>query len=308
MINRALAHVGYVLPEETMQQALGADWDFVLEVFKNPINVLFILGTLILSFVLYFSLQRSVLLMTKVKQIQEKAGSYENLISWILRLSLGTVLIGAGTGDVLISPVLTNFSVFSYLQISLGFLLLLGLFLAITSWLTAGLFLIALLNNFYLIGNLEFLAASVGLIILANPKPGLDDLLGLPFVSPLKSFRNLVPLILRIGIGGAMMFLALYEKMLNPHLSEMVVNNYQLTSIIPVSAEMWVLSVGVIEFLVGFLLFIGWNTRLISAIAFAVLSASFFYFNEAVYPHVTLFGVLSVLFIIGGGKMFSFKK
>jgi uncharacterized membrane protein YphA (DoxX/SURF4 family) len=100
-----------------------------------------------------------------------------------------------------------------------------------------------------------------------------------------------------------MMFLAVYEKFLNPHLSEIVVYNYHLTSIIPVISEMWVLSAGIIEFLVGLFLFLGFKTRLTSAIAFIVFSLSFFYFGEEVYSHVTLFSVLSVLFVTGGVKL-----
>jgi uncharacterized membrane protein YphA (DoxX/SURF4 family) len=50
-------------------------------------------------------------------------------------------------------------------------------------------------------------------------------------------------------------------------------------------------------------LFLGFKTRLISVIAFVVLSLSFFYFGEEVYSHVTLFSVLSVLFVTGGGKL-----
>jgi len=99
-----------------------------------------------------------------------------------------------------------------------------------------------------------------------------------------------------------MMFLVLYEKFLNPHWSRLVVENYHLTSIIPVSPAMWVLSAGLIEFMIGFMLFIGLKTRIVAAITFFVLSLSFFYFNEAVYSHITFFITLSIIFITGGGK------
>ena len=66
---------------------------------------------------------------------------------------------------------------------------------------------------------------------------------------------------------------------------------------------MWVLSTGIIEFIIGLTLVLGAYTRLASAIAFAVLSLSFFYFGEDVASHITLFGILSVLFITQGGKV-----
>jgi uncharacterized membrane protein YphA (DoxX/SURF4 family) len=237
--------------------------------------------------------------MSYVDRIEEKAESYYELISWMLRLGLGIAFIGAGVAKVLISPILPISPPFPFLEILLGFFLLLGFLLTPTILISMILFLFALSKNFYLLGNLEIFSSLIALLILSQPKPGLDDLLGIPSFSFLKQFKNFVPLILRIGIGGAMMFLAVYEKFLNPHLSEIVVRNYNLTSIIPVSPEMWVLSAGIIEFLVGLFLFLGFHTRLTSAIAFIVLSLSFFYFGEEVYSHVTLFSVLSVLFVIG---------
>ena len=154
-----------------------------------------------------------------------------------------------------------------------------------------------------MLGNLDIAALAIGLLAVANPKPGIDDLLGIKLISPLKFLKTYVPLILRIGIGGAMMFLAVYEKMLNPHLSALVVQNYHLNSVIPVSEAMWVLAAGAIEFLVGFLLLIGHQTRLVVVVAFLVLSLSFFYFHEAVYSHVSLFATLSILFITGKGHI-----
>ena len=99
-----------------------------------------------------------------------------------------------------------------------------------------------------------------------------------------------------------MIYLALYEKILNPHLSADVVKLFELSSVIPVSPEMWILSTGLIEFFIGLMLLIGFETRLFSIIAFSVLSLTFFFFKEAVYPHVTLFGTLSILIITGGSN------
>ena len=100
-----------------------------------------------------------------------------------------------------------------------------------------------------------------------------------------------------------MIYLALYEKIFNPNLSELIVRGFDLQSVVPVSVEMWILSAGLIEFAIGLLLIIGMFTRIVSAIAFIVLSLSFFYFGEDVASHITLFGILAVLFITEGGKV-----
>lgn len=99
-----------------------------------------------------------------------------------------------------------------------------------------------------------------------------------------------------------MMFLAIYEKLLNPHASEIIVRDFNLTSVFPASPEMWILGAGIVEFIIGAMLVLGWYTRLSSAIAFAVLSLSFFYFGEEVSSHIMLFGTLSVLYITRGGS------
>lgn len=299
----AFAHVGYVIPEQEMSRKAGADFDFLFSVFRDPLNIGLIAGTILAVAVIYFALKRSSLFMNRVALLQNKTLSYFELTPWMMRLILGIALIGAGTSQALISPLTTHISLFSFIQILLGFLLLTGFFLTPAVLFSALLFLMALAQNFYLIGNLDFFALATSLLILANPKPGLDDLLGIPLFSRLQFLKSWVPFILRIGIGGAMMFLAIYEKFLNPHFSQLVVDNYHLTSIIPVSPAMWVLSAGLIEFLVGLLLIIGLHTRLIAAIAFCVLALSFFYFHEAVFSHITLFGTLSVIFVMGGGKL-----
>lgn len=298
----AFAHVGYVISEREIQEEAGPDFLFLLKPLNQPFYLALMLGTVAVALVLYFVLRRSPFINGRIVFIQERTKSYTELLPWMLRLSLGIALIGAGTAGVFISPVLSHFTNLSFLQILLGFLLLVGFLLGPATWFAAALFLFALSKDFYLLGNADFFTASIALLILANAKPGLDDLLGLPFWSPLKRLREFVPLVLRVGIGGAMMFLAVYEKFLNPHLSAAVVEKFHLTSLIPVSPEMWVLSAGIIEFIIGLALFVGLQTRLTAVIAFAVLSLSFFYFGEEVYSHITLFGTLSVLFVTGGGR------
>jgi uncharacterized membrane protein YphA (DoxX/SURF4 family) len=96
-----------------------------------------------------------------------------------------------------------------------------------------------------------------------------------------------------------MVYLALFEKLLNPHLSELVVDKFNLTAVVPVSPQMWVVSVGIIELVIGLVLLLKWKPRLISVITFLVLIMTFFGFREAVYAHVTLFGVLSAILILG---------
>jgi uncharacterized membrane protein YphA (DoxX/SURF4 family) len=138
-------------------------------------------------------------------------------------------------------------------------------------------------------------------------EPSADKVLGIDpagaLVKPI--FDKLIdwaPVILRLALGTTLIWLAITEKFLNPRVSEAVVIDYDLQSVIPVSTAMWVFTVGVIEFAVGLVLVLGLYTRAFSMIALIVLTLSFFYFKEEIAGHVTFFGALVVLMVTGAGK------
>jgi uncharacterized membrane protein YphA (DoxX/SURF4 family) len=306
--NTTFAHVKYVVGENEVKENLGADWEFLLSPLSDPINILLMVGTLIFAAFAVLIFTKTNFLKKEIQELKKRADSYISFAPWMLRLSLGIALIGSGVSNTLISPVLSGYDSFSFIQILIGFFII-GGFLVIPSALIAVfLYIIALTTDLYMIGNLDFLAIAIALLILDNERPGIDDLLNFPKVSPFRFLKKYVPLVLRIGIGGAMIYLALYEKLLNPRISEIVAVQEKLVDVIPVSAAMWVLSAGIIEFVIGLALILGLYTRISAGIAFIVLSLSFFYFNEDVYSHITLFGILSVLFISRGGKFSLDKK
>lgn len=296
------AHVGYVLPEEDITALKGSDVSFLLQILQEPVNYIIIGGTLLFLFVAYIILSRVTPVRRFEKHVENRAEGYSIFVSWIIRLALGIALVGAGVSGAFISPALGGEGGILFIQILTGFLLLAGLFLTPAAILAAALFIIALGETTYLFGNLDFFAMAVVFLMLANPRPGIDHLLNIPQITFLKRFKTYTPLIMRIGLGGAMAYLAIYEKLLNPHLSEQVVVNYNLTEVIPVSASMWVFSAGFVELFLALLVLIGFKTRFVSVLAFLMLSLSFFYFKEAVYSHVTLFSALAVLFITDSGK------
>ena len=113
--------------------------------------------------------------------------------------------------------------------------------------------------------------------------------------------KSATPILVRLALGGTLMWLAVTEKAMNPRVSEAVVIDFHLQSLIPVSTAMWVFSVGMIGFAVGLVLFIGFFTRSFSLIAFLMLTLSFLYFREEVVGHVTFFGCLVVLMVTGAG-------
>lgn len=298
---RALAHVGYVIDPLNMSTHTGADFPYLLSAITDPFNIILMLFTVALVLVLYWVAHNNRFLKKYFAKVRTKLEKYDVFIPWIIRLSLGIALIGASSAQVLISPLLSGFDAFALMQLILGFLLLAGFLSIPAAVFTCVLYIYAIIHTPYLLGNLEFLAGAIAYIVLANPKPGIDDI----FMKKIKVEQDLsrfVPLILRLGLGISLIYLSLYEKIFNPHLSELVVSKFQLTSVIGVSPEMWIFSAGIIELLVGLFLLIGFHTRLTSAIAFTVITVTFFFFKEDVYSHITLFGLLSVLFITGSGN------
>ncbi len=301
-IHTASAHVAYVVPEEKMPSVMGADWGMLTDALIDQRYSLIMIFTAVCVLILAGVLPRISLFKKASQHVVTRLQTYHEFIPWIIRIAIGIALLGAGTTSVLISPSLPDMPQFAVLQISLGFLFLLGFLLVPITIVAIVLYVIALTTDIYLIGNIELLALLIGFLVFHSYRPGLDDIFDFQLFKHIHFSRQWLAPILRIGIGIAMIFLAVYEKILNPHMSAEVVSMYNLTSIVPVSASMWVLGAGIVEFAVGLFLLIGFYTRTTAFIAFIVLSTTFFFFKESVTAHITLFALLSILLIEGGGK------
>ncbi len=303
----ASAHVSYVVKAEDAAKVMGPNPVYLQKALIDPLNIFLMIATAIAVVILFVFIKRIPFFKNLFYKIIQKLNTYHELIPWILRLALGISLIGAGTAGVLISPTITNGSVFAFLQVALGFCFLAGFLLAPVSLITIGLYIYALLQEPYLIGNIDFLALALSVLVFHSARPGLDDILNISLLKFLKIHRYWLPVIIRLGVGIAFIYLALHEKLLNPGLSNLVVEQYNLTQYVPVMPAMWVLGAGIIELLLGILIISGYYTRVVGVIGILVLSLTFFYFEEAVYSHVTLFSALAILTIEGGG-MWSIDK
>ncbi len=297
----ARAHVGYVISHDEFIAHEGSDPLFLLSgIVQSPMAVVSasLVLLVVVGAILYFrSRPRSQRFLSKVR---EKLASYYELLPWMARLSLGILFLGAGTLNAFISPVLLATPLIAFTEIVLGFLLLAGFLITPALIVAIALFFFGFIHSSYLIGNVDILALATALLLLGSKRPGLDDMLGIGKNNTSK-YQRYAPLVLRLGLGSAFIFLAMYEKFLNPHDSELVVQTYNLARAIPISPALWVLGAGLVEFLLGVLLILGFEVRLVSVVSFIVISLSFFYFKESVYSHVTLFGALSMLVVTGAG-------
>lgn len=298
----ASAHVAYVVPEEILKSNGGADFSFLFSPFLSLNYTILVICIILIIIFLYYLAHHIPSIVKEISFVKNRLLGYQDLIPWILRLGLGLLLIGSALNNVFISPVVNDIASIAPIELIIGFFLLLGLFVTPSLLILIGFYLSGLFFNGYLFGNMEILGSAVALILLANSKPGIDDILGIPTLIRNK-FSHFVPLVLRLSLGGSLIFLAFYEKIFNPRFFALVVEQYHLTSIIPVTPAMWTLGVGLVELILGLFIFLGFKTRITSAITFFVLCSTFFLFKEDVYSHVTIFAVLSALFVMGSGPM-----
>lgn len=297
----ASAHVTYLVPERIFQARAGAHWDFLLGALGQKESWVAILLTLAGAVVAWTAYRNVRPVRDFFARVAARADSYTAFVPWMLRLSLGIALIGAGASGVLVSPILPGYPALAGAQVLLGFCLMSGFLVVPAAFGALAIYAVGLGQSWTIVGSVEFAAIAAALIVLDNERPGLDDMLCLPKMSPFRNLKRWVPVLLRVGVGVAMASMALYEKILNPLAAEIIVRNYRLTEVVPVSPAMWILGAGAIELLLGVLHIVGWKTRPVVGLTFVVLSLSFFYFKEDVASHVTLFGALSTIFVLKAG-------
>lgn len=298
----ASAHVAYVITPEELTEHAGTDWHFILQPFHTPSDLAIMIITAILVAVLLIAAHKISSVHAFFARIVARLQSYNEYIPWIIRLALGISLIGAGTAGVLISPTFAGGQAFAFIEFALGFCFLMGFLIVPSALVAIGLFLYGVIHEPYLVGNADFLALAIGVFVYVSARPGVDDVLQISFLRPSIARKDWIATVIRFGLGAAFIFLALHEKILNPGLSELVVSEHALTSIIPVSINMWVLSAGLVELALGVLLVLGLYTRLVAVVSIIVISLTFFFFKEAVYSHVTLFSALAILAVEGAGR------
>ncbi len=122
-------------------------------------------------------------------------------------------------------------------------------------------------------------------------------------------WRKLAPYeatIVRVGYGVALMYGAIAIKFLHPALTVMVVNQNNLTRfhwLFPSDPFLVVLGAAIAEFMIGLLITLGLQVRLVTLVTLLYLTLSLWYFKEAVWPHFLLYGIGLSLLIHGGGRL-----
>lgn len=314
----AAAHVDYVT-------AGGGDFQnpipFLIDVFSNPLHAaLFAGGATATGLAVggYFYVrpfERDISVARRTLQ------SYQPYLPWMLRLSLGLPLVGAGFAGYLFSPSVQT--TLRLPQIVIGFLLLFGFasrYVAVAGLVTYSAVLVLAWPVPLL--AVEYVGGFLAIVVAGSGQPSADGLLrrlrvtdgtvldalgvgGDPFGkwADKLSAGDWIGPILRLSIGFQFVYLGVTQKLMKPEQAAEVVTKYDLQQVVPVAPEVWVAGAGLTEAAVGLLLLAGVYTRATAAVAFVLFTTTLFGLpDDPVLAHISLFGLTSALLVTGSGK------
>jgi uncharacterized membrane protein YphA (DoxX/SURF4 family) len=317
------AHVQYVTPGGDAVDAVG----FLLATLADPLNAALLGGGGAAGAVGLLAYLRVRPARHDVLRLRELLAGYRDLLPWLLRLSVGLPLVGAGFAGYLFTPLFTP-SPATFVRlvgITIGFLLLFGFGTRLVA--ASGLVVYgwALTQSPNLLLAFEYVPGFLAIALVGGGRPSADQVVArmaadertlysrvdpfyrrvaVPFVERVDSFRQYVPLVLRAGMGVAFVYLGIVQKLANPGDSLAVVAKYDLTAVVPVDPALWVVGAGVVEAAVGVALLAGVFVRLFSGVAFLLLTTTLFGLpDDPVVAHISMFGLVSALLVTGAGPV-----
>ncbi len=105
--------------------------------------------------------------------------------------------------------------------------------------------------------------------------------------------------VMRVLFGFGLVFAAVYAKFIHSQLALDVVSQYHLTTYFPFDPLFIVLGALIIESAAGLMMLLGIEIRWTALFLVFWLTLSLLYFQEAVWPHLILFGLGIALFLHG---------
>lgn len=305
-----IAHVDYVTDPEASPDPIG----FLIDALAQPGSMLLLAIGLGVALVGVLGWARWRPLEAARVRFVERAGGYGEYLPWMVRLSVGLVVIGAGLSRVRFMPTVESGSLFGLLLTGTGFLILLGLAVRPAALVALGAYVVTLFDHPELVMMLDVGGALAVVAILGPGRPSLDDLLRAAFPRgpgaravtenlAQDRYDDVVPLLVRLGLGGAFIASGIADKLLIYDQAFAAVDQYQLTSVVPISPELWVVGAAIVETALGVAIVLGVLTRLAAIVGFTVLTLALFALpDDPVIAHVCLFGLCSVLVVLGAGR------
>ena len=311
---RAAAHVDYVTDGDGSVDDVVR---FLLATVTDPMNFALLaggglgVGAAVVGYLTFADL------VPDVQVARRTLRSYGPYLPWMLRLSLGLPLVGAGFTGYLFSPAVAVEA--RLLQVGLGFLLLFGLATRAVAVVGVVAYLLTAARYPQALHASEYVAGFVAVAVMGPGQPSADMLLkrvaqtdgtvtgrlaervDLSWTDP-EWGRRAAAVALRVFVGLNFAYLGVTQKLLDPGRALLVVEKYGLTRVVPVSAPLWVVGAGVTELAVGALLVVGFLSRGVAAVAFVMMTLTLFGLpDDPVLAHVSLFGLASAIMVVGSG-------
>jgi uncharacterized membrane protein YphA (DoxX/SURF4 family) len=317
------AHVRYVTPGGEAVDAVG----FLLDTLAVPLHAALVGGGTLLGVGGLLAYLRVRPLRRDVLRLRELLADYRDLLPWLLRLSVGLPLVGAGFEGYLFTPAvsLTSPTAVRLFGIGVGFLLLFGFGTRLVAAFALGVYVVALPTAPDLLLAFEYVPALAAIALLGGGRPSADQIVArmaaddrtaysridpfyrrvaVPFVERVAGYRRYVPVVLRVGVGLSFLYLGVVQKLANPGDALAVVAKYDLTAVVPVDPALWVVGAGLVEAAVGVALIVGAFGRLVSGVAFLLLTTTLFGLpDDPVLAHISVFGLVSALLVTGAGPL-----
>lgn len=315
----AAAHVDYVV--DTPAEAADAI-SFFVQAVATPLGALLFGGGGLLAALALVGYVVVRPFATDMAAFRAAMVEYDDYLPWLLRLSVGLPLVGAGFAGYFFSPSVAI--QVRLLQVGLGFLLLFGLATRAVAVVGLGVYLVGLAIYPELLLAIEYVGAFTAIAMLGPGRPSADHVLervasteGTLYgrVDPvhrlatrlrerLAPYERYATTVVRLTLGVGFVYLGLSQKLLEPGMALAVVEKYGLTAVVPVPAEMWVVGAGLAEMAVGALLLVGLLTRGAAMVAFVLFTTTLLGLpDDPVLAHVSLFGLASFLLVTGSGPV-----
>lgn len=274
-----IAHVDYVTDPDESSDPIG----FLVDALAEPATLAVLGAGALITVLLVAAWARWRPFEEARDRLIARTDDYHGYLPWIIRLSAGLVLIGSGLSRVLFLPTETAEPLPALLLTAIGFLLLVGFAVRPAALAALVIYGITIVRHPDTVMILDVAGALAVAAIVGPGRPSVDDLLRAAFPRGPGSraatrdfaehrYDDLVPLLVRLGLGGALAASGVVDKLLIHEQALAAVDKYGLTAVVPVSPELWVVGAVLVETALGIAIILGVLTRFSAVVGFAVLT------------------------------------
>lgn len=300
----ASAHEVYVLTPQQVQNGFNSPGFNVFSSLKSSDDLktfLIISFSILILLIINFIFRESRLGQSLDKALEK----IQKMGPLIVRLTIATSFFFSAWNSDFLGPELplSHFpfaQIFRAILFVISIMILLGAFTEIAALAAFVLYSIAVwVFGMYMITYLNYFGEIAVLIIFGSRFFSFDSILfgehsGIARKMKLAWLQKYETTIVRIGYGIALVYAAVYVKLLHPILTLTVIKEYNLTRfhyLFPHDPLLVVLGAALAEITIGVFIVLGFELRMTVLISLFYITLSLLFFREQVWPHLMLYGI-----------------